>query len=76
MNTFKRWKRLKRSSDIARRSLPSLLMSSRTSHNCLSCTKDLSQHLIGIGGEFTDIVFHDKVVDIAGDKLAADSAYK
>jgi hypothetical protein len=76
MNTFKRWKRLTRSCDIARGSLPSLLMSSRTSHNCLSYTKDLSQHLIGTVGKITDIVFHDKVVDIAGDKLATDNAYK
>jgi hypothetical protein len=27
-------------------------------------------------GKITDIVLYDKVVDIAGDKLAADSAYK
>ena len=52
-------------------------MSSRTSHNCFSYDKDVSQHLDqDVIGKITDIVLHDKVVDIAGDKLAADSAYK
>lgn len=32
--------------------------------------------IIGIVGKITDIVFHDKVVDIASDKLASDSACK
>ena len=49
-------------------------MSSRTSHNCLSCAKDTCQCLIGLAGEITDVVLHDKVMDIAGDKLAADRA--
>ena len=68
---------LARSLDVTRGHLPSLLMSSRTSHNCFSYAKDVSQHLNQVViGKITDIVPHDKVVDIAGDKLAADSAYK
>jgi hypothetical protein len=59
-----------------RRRSPSLLMSSRTSHNCFSCAKDIGQNLIRILGKITDIMLHDKVVDIAGDKLAADNACK
>ena len=46
------------------------------SHNCFSYAKDTSQRLIGIVDEITDIVLHDKVVDIAGDELAADRGQK
>lgn len=77
MNTLKRW--MNAVSEAAQHNArttrpPSLLMSSRTSHNCFSCAKDTCERLIGLVRKITDIVLHDKVMDIAGDKLAADRA--
>jgi hypothetical protein len=52
---------------------PSLLMYSLSSHSCVSwkIRSGLALEQMCIGG-FTDIMFHNKVMDIARDELAAD----